>query len=342
MTNVSKEPRVLLIGLGGTIAMEKGAGAGVVPKFNAQMLVDAVPELKAFPGLEAISHKLIPGAHLTFDDLYDLACLIEAKFREGYAGFVVSQGTDTIEETAFALDCLIDLPVPVVVTGAMRGPTQPGAEGPANLLAAVTVASEGSVGAVGTVVVMNDEVHAARFVTKGHSTRVNAFQSPNLGPIGYVKEGRTRLLVHLPELPRLGRTNASPDVRVALLRLSLDDRGELIDAAIAAGFNGIVVEGVGGGHASGPASDRLAEAARTVPVVLAHRCGGGETLTGTYGFKGSEIDLRQRGLITSGLYGGVKARVLLSLLLRERVEPRNFETFFDFPVMPKPLIANQA
>ena len=133
-------PAVLLLALGGTIAMQAGQTQGVVPTLTAEALIAAVPQLADVASVDACSFRQLPGAHLTFDDIEALAQRIELAAAQGVRGVVVTQGTDTIEEAAFALDCLLRLDMPVVVTGAMRNPTVPGADGPANVLAAVQVA----------------------------------------------------------------------------------------------------------------------------------------------------------------------------------------------------------
>lgn len=160
-------PRVLLLSMGGTIAMQAGAGPGVVPRLSGEALVAAVPAIGQFARVEARSFRQLPGAHLGFDDLEALALTIEEAAREGFRGVVITQGTDTIEETAFVLDRLLALEMPVIVTGAMRNPTVVGAEGAANLLASIQVAVNSEARHLGCLVVLNDEVHSARFVDRG-------------------------------------------------------------------------------------------------------------------------------------------------------------------------------
>ena len=192
-----QRPSVTVLALGGTIAMTAGSGPGVVPTLTGEMLVAAVPGLADIAKIDARSFRQLPGAHLQFDDLEALAATIRELSAAGQRGIVVTQGTDTIEETAFALDRLLDLDTPVIVTGAMRNPTLPGADGPANLLAAVQVAISDEARGLGCVVVMNDEVHAARFVRKTHTSSPAAFTSPAAGVIGWVVEGRVRVSVRL-------------------------------------------------------------------------------------------------------------------------------------------------
>jgi L-asparaginase len=206
----------------------------------------------------------------------------------------------------------VDRAEPVVVTGAMRNPTVAGADGPANLLAAVQTAVSEQLRGVGCVVVMGDEIHAARHVHKMHSTSPGAFVSPDTGPIGRVVEGKPRLLMR----PTAAPTYPVPahGVRVGLVTACLGDDGALLHR-LSAGFDGVVVAGFGVGHVPVAFVAPLAKLASRIPVVLASRTGAGPVLRATYGFPGSERDLQDRGLINSGFLGPFKARILLYVLL---------------------------
>ncbi len=325
-------PRIAVLSLGGTIAMIPSADGGVAPALSASDLVAAVPGLGAVAAVEARSFRQLPGAHLTFDDLDQLAEAVEAAVAGGADGVVVTQGTDTIEETAFVLDLLLGGDAPVVVTGAMRNPSLAGADGPANLLAAVRVAAAPAARRLGALVVLNDTIHAARFVHKAHSSRPDAFSSAPAGPLGALAEDRVAILARLdrhPPLPPAPPVAAPEQPRVGLVRLGIDDDGRLVDAAVAAGFAGLVVEGLGGGHASPLAAAAMERAAATLPVVLATRTGRGGTLRNTYGFVGGEIDLARRGVLPAGRLDGVKARVLLTLLLRRGAGREVIRSWFD-------------
>lgn len=326
-------PKVQVLSLGGTIAMTSSDdGGGVVPKLSGEALVAAVPELNRVARVSAESFLTVPGAYLTFPDLIALANRIDALLAGDTAGVVVTQGTDTIEETAFALDLLVRSDKPVVVTGAMRNPTVPGADGPANLLSSVAVAGAPTMGGMGTVVVLNDEIHGARFVRKGHTIRCDAFHSPNVGPVGWIAEGRVRPVLRVSPGPKVvpGEYRDAP---VALYSVSLGDDGRLLSAVADFGYSGLVVEATGGGHVSPKVAEVLGDLARRMPVILSTRTGAGESLRSTYGFAGSETDLLNRGLISSGLLDGPKSRVLLTLLLsleqpsRERIVAA-FESYF--------------
>jgi L-asparaginase len=313
---VPVRPRVLVAALGGTIAMTSAGIGGVTPTLSAQQLLDGVPGLSGLDvELETLNVQSKPGASLTLADVVELSVMIRKALASGCVGVVVTQGTDTIEETAYALDLLHGGRPPVVVTGAMRNPTLAGADGPANLLAAIEVAVSPAAEGLGVLVVMADEVHAARQVRKTHATSVSTFVSPNGGPLGYLVEGRPQILnrpvsrQHLPEI-----TDLAVPGRVVLYVATLDDDGEVLPA-VAERADAMVVAGFGVGHVPERWVPILAEIAGRIPVVLTSRTWAGASLTGTYGFPGSERDLLGRGLISGGFLDPFKARILVALLL---------------------------
>lgn len=307
--------------LGGTIAMTTDpATGGVVPALSAHDLLSAVPGLDSH-GVELRVHdfRRVPGASLTFDDLTELSAAIAETLDSGDVdGVVITQGTDTIEESAFFLDLYHGHVQPVIVTGAMRNPTMAGPEGPANLYAAVLAAADPQLRGAGVLVVLNDEIHAARHVRKSHTTSPSAFTSPGAGPIGRVAEDRVRLGA---SLPRRYSPLAPPsrDARVGLYTVSLGDDGTLL-AAWDGRCDGLVVAAFGVGHVPQRLVDGLERLAGRIPVVLASRIGNGPVLTGTYGFPGSEKDLINRGLIPAGDLGPYQARLLLQALLAQAAD----------------------
>ncbi|MPZ74438.1 MAG: asparaginase [Nitriliruptorales bacterium] len=314
-------PRVLVCALGGTIAMTDAGQGGVVPTESAASLVAAVPALGGVARVDAMSFRQIPGAHLTIEDCVELAAALRGR-APAYGGIVVTQGTDTIEETSFALDMLWEGDTPLVVTGAMRNPTLPGSDGPANLLAAVRVAASDVTRGNGCVVVMGDEIHAALLVQKRHTTRPSAFTSPAGGAIGVVSERDVHVWADVRRGPRLASSPTVPVPRVALVRLSLGDDGGLLGAVPDLGYEGVVVEAFGGGHTDAGTAELLGAIARTMPVVLASRTGAGAGLLRTYGFPGSERDLLGRGVIPAGTLDGLKARIALTLMLAAGMDRR--------------------
>lgn len=298
--------------LGGTISMAGHAG-GAVARLDPRELVASVPSLDGVE-LDARDFRRLPSACLRFADVVELAAAAaDAAVADGAVGVVVVQGTDTIEETAYLLDLLWMRDEPLVVTGAMRNPTLPGADGPANLLAAVTVAGSAGARGSGVLVVLNDEIHAARHVAKRHSSRPSAFASPNAGPVGSLVEGQpvfTATVARRAALPVPIRT----ETRVALVTITFSDDGGLVDA-IGERFSGLVVAGFGVGHVPDRLAERLGAIATRIPTVLASRTGAGSVFRGTYGFAGSETDLLARGLIPAGLLDPLKARILLWTVL---------------------------
>src|SRR5687767_1997084 len=156
--------------------------SGAAPSLSAEQLVAAVPGLTGSGvDLDVVSFRGLPGASLGFDDLTALAAAIRDHEADG---FVVTQGTDTIEESAYLLDLLHTGDEPVVVTGAMRNPSLAGADGPANVLAAIRTAADPAARGLGCLVVFADEIHAACRVRKTHAMSPGTFRSPNGGPLG--------------------------------------------------------------------------------------------------------------------------------------------------------------
>ncbi|MDN5926336.1 MAG: asparaginase [Hyphomicrobiales bacterium] len=314
-------PKVLLISLGGTITMTRGKGPGIVPTLTAADLVQTLPQIENLAHIETLSPFSSPGASLSIDNLIEVAALIEKHFASGTDGVVVIQGTDTIEETAFALDLLVKSDRPVIVTGAMRGPEAPGADGPANVLAATIVAGSRPAVGLGALVVLNDEVHAARFVQKSHTAIPSAFTSPLAGAVGLVAEGKVHFHVRPMTRPEPIGLCEGPDMPVAIVKMSLGESGRLLAEIPRLGYRGVVVEGMGAGHVPASVSPIVGDIAKEMPVVLATRVATGPAFTSTYAFPGSEIDLLGRGAISAGFLSSLKARLLLTLLLRKYGDP---------------------
>lgn len=318
--------RVLMVSLGGTITMTPGAGAGLVSTLNAADLVRSVPGIERVAKIETLSPMGVASASLAVDDLIGVARLLDERLAADIDGVVVIQGTDSIEETAFLFDLLVRSDKPVVVTGAMRGPTSPGADGPANLMAATIVAASPEAAGLGTLVVLNDQVHAARFVHKMHTALPSAFASPLAGPIGLVAEGRAAFHLRLSRTAQIVLPSAAAgsgqaaDAPVALLRIALGDDGRLLQALPGLGFRGLVIEGMGAGHVPAALAPMVGDLVPAMPVLLSSRVAAGPSFTRTYGYPGSEIDLLGRGALSAGALGGLKARILLMLLLRSGLD----------------------
>jgi L-asparaginase len=317
--------RVVVLGLGGTIAMVAPDGGGAItPALDVADLLKALPHLSA-RGLELDSETLLnaPSASLTLRDVRRAAEAARRHIADGADGVVITQGTDTLEESAFALDLLWNSSAPLVVTGAMRAASDVGADGPANLLAAVITAASPQARDRGCLVAVAEQLHAARWVAKTHATSPAAFASPLAGPVGYLLEETPHFFAPASRPPRpalpadIPPSGATP--RVALLTVTLGDDTTLLEA-IDERFAGLIIAGVGAGHTPASWVAPLERIAARIPVVLTTRVGVGSIASNTYGYPGSESDLLARGLISGGALDAYKARLLLMLLLESGVE----------------------
>jgi L-asparaginase len=209
----------------------------------------------------------------------------------------------------------------------MRNPTMAGADGPANILAAIRVAASLSARGLGCLVVLNDQVHAARWVQKAHTASPAAFTSPDHGPLGHVIEGRVHIPVRIrrwsPDLSFVPRRSA----KVGLATVALGDDGTLIEA-MAEHLDGLVVAAFGAGHVPATIAPVLGKLAERIPVVLASRTGAGPVHRATYGFPGSERDLLARGLISAGYLDPLNARILLHLLIASGADDARIRAAF--------------
>lgn len=303
---------------GGTIASVDQPGVGAKPTLDVADIARQIPGVAEIADVTSIPVALVPSPHMNFRDLHDLARAATAAITDGCDGVVITQGTDTIEEIAYGLDLMVAQDAPIVVTGAMRNASMPGAEGPANLLSAIMTAASPEARGLGTLVIMNDEIHAARFVRKAHTASTATFRSPHTGPLGWIAERDIRILVRPAEQFHITVPDDADTPAVCLWKVGLGDDGRLLEALPQVGYAGVVLEGFGGGHLTQEIAKpgRLEELMSAMPVVLVSRAGNGEVLRGTYGgFAGSETDLIARGVIFGGALDGPKARVLLTLLL---------------------------
>jgi L-asparaginase len=305
--------RVAVVFIGGTISMETDpAAGGNVPRLDGAAILARTPGLEGIADVVPIDRGLIPASHFTFPQLFDLARAIdEAVAPADVAGCVLVQGTDTIEETSFFLDLVLRTDKPVVVTGAMRSASQPGYDGPANIRDAVRCAASSALRGEGVVVVLAGSIDAADDVTKTHTSSFETFRSLNLGPLGRVDGDTVRVLRRRVGRRRVTATHAAE--RVHLITAHVAMGGSLIDAAVGAGADGLVVEATGAGNTS---ASLLAACARAMdagmPVALTTRCPAGRASAG-YAFPGGGATWLRAGAMLSGYLGGPKARVALAV-----------------------------
>lgn len=297
-------------------------GERAVPALDAEGLVRAVPALAAVPALEAETLLSVPSAHLTQAEALELARRAAAAAADG-EGVVVSTGTDTLEEVAVLCALLDGADAPIVVTGANRPASGPGADGPANLVDAVAVAGSAVSEGLGAVVVFGGEIHDAMTVRKVDSTGPAAFGSPGAGPLGRVVDGRVWL--HARPVRAEPLTVEALEHRVEIISPGMGDDGALLRHA-AATADGVVLVAFGAGHLSPALLAALREAVARVPVVLTCRPSRSSMLVETYGFEGAERDLRSSGAHCAPFLSPAAARIVLLCCLgagldRERMAP---------------------
>ena len=285
---------------------------GNVPALDGAAILARTPGLDVLAEVEAIDLGLTPASHFTFATLIEIADKLRERLAEpDVGGAVVVQGTDTIEETAFAWDLLLDGPKPVVVTGAMRTPERPDYDGPSNLRGAVAAAASPALRDQGVVVSLAGTIEAADDVIKLHTSALDTFQSLNGGSLGRVGEGAVTL-----ERRRGTRRHVAADQaaeRVHLITVTVGMDGSLIDAAMAACADALVVAATGAWNTSPAVLDAAVRAMATgVPVILASRCPAGRATT-DYAFPGGGATWARAGAIVAGTLCAPKVRVAVAL-----------------------------
>lgn len=308
-------PKLAIAALGGTVSMQaRNAGEGVIPTVSGETLLASVPELTTLARVTVETLGLLPSASLDFEFLLSVLSWAQYQVEQGAVGVVITQGTDTLEETAIFFDYLWSHDEPLVLTGAMRSAAQVGADGPANLLDACRVALAENSRQRGVQVVMNGQIHPACSVRKIDSLALQAFSSPVFGPAGLLMEGTVRYLrqpAHRMFLPLPHQTTQ----KIALLEASLSADTLLLENILELGYDGLVIAGFGAGHVSESWADAVEKIAERIPVIIATRTGSGSTAQSSYGFIGSEMDLIRKGASMAGFLCPRKARILLWMLV---------------------------
>jgi L-asparaginase len=309
---------IAVLTTGGTVAMRHDPQAGgAVPALTAADLTALLPS--SAPQLEVEEVCNLASSHFTLDDLWHIRERVRVwAANPAVDGVVVTHGTDVLEETAYLLDLTVPGEKPVVVTGAMRTASEPGADGPANLWAAIRVAASPQARGLGTVVVLNEEVHAARFVTKTDTLSPATFQSPPWGPVARLAGDRLHLAWRLARevlpCPRL-------EGRVELVKLVVGMAADALESSLARGVRGVVLEALGGGRVPPWWLPSVERAVREgVVVVVASRCPSGPVGDG-YGYPGAYRSLQRLGCLFSSSLNGQKARIRLMVALGAAQHP---------------------
>lgn len=298
---------ILAIHTGGTISMSQNEKGEVVPN-SKNPIANESTILNGQVNLITDEMFNLPSPHITPEIMLQIKNRIERAEKDGVDGVVITHGTNTLEETAYFLDLTLPNTIPIVITGAMRSSNEVGSDGLYNFQSAILTAADDESQGKGVLVVMNDEIHTARYVTKTHTTNVATFRTPTFGPIGIVSNKGAR---YFQELIR--QTTCQIDHvenHVYLIKAYAGMTGELFDY-LSDETEGVVVEGLGAGNLPPqtlPALQRLLD--RHVPIVLVSRCYNG-VAQDIYDYEGGGIELKRMGLILCQGLNGQKARIKL-------------------------------
>ncbi|WP_455479576.1 asparaginase [Bartonella sp. B23] len=310
--------RIAIGTLGGTIAMTADNWGQMQPTLTSDVLIKSVPDLNNVANIHAQTLTQLPSGSLSFKILFEIMEWATQQIKAGAEGVVLTQGTDTMEETAFFLSLYWDRVEPLVITGAMRIPCEAGADGPANVLAATRVAAHPQSRNRGVLVVINDTIHSPYWVQKSHTVKIETFQSGPVGILGTILEGKLVYFNDRNFFPRKFGLPKNYNHQVALLYSSLSSDTQLIKFCLESGYyTGVVIAGFGSGHCSFEEADIVRQYTKKMPIVIASRTCAGSTTRTTYGYKGSEVDMIASGVLMSGYLSAVKARLLLWAFLAQ-------------------------
>ena len=325
------KPTIYILATGGTIA---GSGSGALDTsytsgtVTVDKLIAAVPEINKIATIKGEQISNIGSQEMNNEVWFKLANRVNELLTSGKAdGIVITHGTDTMEETAYFLNLVVKSDKPVVMVGAMRNSGSLSADGPLNIYNAVNVAMCKKAVGKGVMVVMNDEIHAAREVTKTNTTAVDTFKSPNSGKIGTVFYGNVKFYMNPT---RKHTVNSAFDItkikelpRVDIIYSHSNDNPDFVNLAVKNGAKGIINAGMGNGNPFPSALEALGEAVKGgVVVVRDSRVGGGETTLN------GEVDDGKYGFLASDNLNAQKARVLLMLALTQTTDKAKIQEFF--------------
>jgi L-asparaginase len=325
-------PYLRLFTTGGTIASRRDPATGAVRAVaGGDELLALVPELGRVAHIVVEPFAAVNGWNVTPPMMFDLARRIEAALAEpAVTGAIVTHGTDTVEETAYLVDLVLRSDKPVVFAVAMRNLSELGTDGPRNLLDAARVAVSPTSRGRGALLVLNETVHAARYVTKTHTVNPAAFDSPNHGPAAVMNGADVRYLHQAPARRPIATDRIEPEVFLLKMAAGTDDRA--LRWALEAGFRGLVVEGTGSGNVPAAVVPGIAAAvAAGMPVILTSRVVRGflAPVYGSGGAAGGGFDLAQLGVIPADGLPGQKARIKLMVALGTTSDPAEIRRLFE-------------
>ncbi len=319
---------VTVITTGGTIATKVDSETGkLVPAVTGNDLVMGIPQLANVANVDVVEFSNVSSAQITPQIVKKLGDLIESILETDVHGVVITHGTDTLEETAFFLNLYVRSDKPVCVVGAMRGASDLCADGSKNILDAIRVAADSCACGLGTLVVMNEEIHSATTVTKTSTGNVDTFKSPTFGACGYVDSDKIVIYSRPVILPKLHPTNIDENVPIVKVYTAMDS--SIFDYFATTNIKGIVIEGFGRGNIPANLVGSIAKLIeKGIIVVVASRVISGRVLD-VYGYAGSTTDLVNNGVILSNGLNAQKARLKLILSLGLTNEKCDIQKIFD-------------
>ncbi|HCZ8367910.1 TPA: asparaginase [Staphylococcus aureus] len=318
---------LLVIHTGGTISMSQDQSNKVVTNdINPISMHQDI--INQYAQIDELNPFNVPSPHMTIQHVKQLKDIIlEAVSNKYYDGFVITHGTDTLEETAFLLDLILGIEQPVVITGAMRSSNEIGSDGLYNYISAIRVASDEKARHKGVMVVFNDEIHTARNVTKTHTSNTNTFQSPNHGPLGVLTKDRVQFH-HMPYRQQ-ALENVNDKLNVPLVKAYMGMPGDIFSFYSREGIDGMVIEALGQGNIPPSALDGIQQlVSLNIPIVLVSRSFNG-IVSPTYAYDGGGYQLAQQGFIFSNGLNGPKARLKLLVALSNNLDKAEIKSYFE-------------
>ncbi|HDH5728536.1 TPA: asparaginase [Staphylococcus aureus] len=318
---------LLVIHTGGTISMSQDQSNKVVTNdINPISMHQDV--INQYAQIDELNPFNVPSPHMTIQHVKQLKDIIlEAVTNKYYDGFVITHGTDTLEETAFLLDLILGIEQPVVITGAMRSSNEIGSDGLYNYISAIRVASDEKARHKGVMVVFNDEIHTARNVTKTHTSNTNTFQSPNHGPLGVLTKDRVQFY-HMPYRQQ-ALENVNDKLNVPLVKAYMGMPGDIFSFYSREGIDGMVIEALGQGNIPPSALEGIQQlVSLNIPIVLVSRSFNG-IVSPTYAYDGGGYQLAQQGFIFSNGLNGPKARLKLLVALSNNLDKAEIKSYFE-------------
>lgn len=320
--------KIAVVFNGGTISMKVDERIkAAVPTLTGEEIMSMVTGIEEFADIESYSFSSLPSPHMTFKTMLELSKFTkELLDRNDIDGVVITHGTDTLEETAYLLDLTIKSEKPVVITGAMRSGSELGYDGPSNLAASICTAISDDAKKRGVLVCFNGELNSASEVTKANSMALNAFRTPNFGPIGIVDNNKVMFYRETKSTEKYDVEEIKSDV--ALIKCVVDMDSSFIEFVIDKGYGGIVIEALGRGNVPPKMVDGIKSALnKGIPVVVVSRCFEGRVHE-SYGYEGGGKMLKDLGVIFGDTLPGQKARIKLVLAINSTINKEEIKKQF--------------